>query len=48
MVVKRLISDAKKEKLTGSKAHKGANVATLSDADLRDLVRIMAEKMGLI
>ena len=47
-VVKRLISDEKKAKLAGSKAHKGANTATMSDADLRDLVRIIAEKMGLI
>ena len=48
MAVKRLISDAKKAKITGSKAHKGVNMVTISDPDLRDLVKIIAEKMGLI
>lgn len=48
MVVKRIISDEKKANITGSKAHKGADVSTMSDTDLRDLVRIMAEKLGLI
>ena len=48
MVVKRIISDDKKAKIAGSKAHKGADVATISDSDLRDLVRIIAEKLDLI
>ena len=48
MAVKRIISEAKKAKIAGSKVHKGADVATISDADLRDLVRIIAEKLDLI
>ena len=48
MVVKRIISDAKKAKIAGSKAHKGADLATISDADLRDIVRILAEKAGIV
>ena len=48
MAVKRIISDAKKAKLTGSKAHKGKDITTMSAADKDDLLKIIAEKMGLL
>jgi len=48
MAVKRIISDDKKATIAGSKVHKGADVATISDADLRDIVRILAEKAGIV
>ena len=34
--------------IAGSKVYKGANIQTISDSDLRDLVRIIAEKLDLI
>ena len=48
MAVKRLISDEKRAKLAGSKAHKGKNITTMNAVDKDDLLRILAEKAGLL
>lgn len=48
MTVKRIISDEKKAKISGSKAHKGKNITTMSDIDKEDLLKLCAEKLGLL
>ena len=48
MPAKRIISDARKSKLTGRKVHKGKTVATMNDADKDDLLQKLAEEAGLL
>jgi len=48
MAVKRLISDEKKAKITGSKAHKGKDITTMTPTEKDDLLKICAEKLGLL
>ena len=48
MAVKRLISDAKKAKIAGSKAHKGKDITTITSTEKDDLLKICADKLGLI
>lgn len=48
MAVKRIISDEKKSKIAGSKVHKGKDITTMSDVDKEDLLKLCAEKLGLL
>lgn len=48
MVIKRIISDEKRAKISGSKIHKGKNITTMSDTDKEDLLKLCAEKLGLL
>ena len=48
MGAKRIISDKQKAKLAGCKDHKGKDTQTMSDTELRDLIKIIAEKLGLL
>ena len=48
MPPKDLISQAKKAKLVGCKVHKGKDITTMSDADKEDLLRLVAEALGLL
>lgn len=48
MAGKRIISDIQRAKLAESKAHKGKDITSMSDAEVRDLVKILAKKAGLL
>jgi hypothetical protein len=48
MAVKRIISDEKKATITGSKAHKGKDITTMTAPEKDDLLKIVAEKLGLL
>ena len=48
MAVKRIISDAKKAKLTGCKVHKGKDITTMTATEKDDLLKILAEQAGLL
>ena len=48
MAVKRIISDEKKATLAGSKAHKGKDITTMTPTEKDDLLKILAEKAGLL
>ena len=47
-MVKRLISEKQRKNLKDLKKHKGKEDKDLSDADIRELVILLAKKAGLL